>query len=77
MLLPDKYIPIRDTLPFAAKEIYRRMRFECPPYVLWDKVKDLESVATYERFVYALDFLYAIGLVEIGDTGFIRRTQAC
>lgn len=77
MLLPDKYIPVGDTLPFVAKEVYRRLRFECPPYVLWDKVKGLESVATYERFVYALDFLYAMGLIEISDAGFIMRTQPC
>lgn len=77
MLLPDKYIPVEDTLPYMAKEIYKRLQAETLPFALWAKVRKLDSVATYERFVYALDFMYAIGIIEMTDEGFIRKVQQC
>ena len=73
MLLPNKYIPVQDTLPYLAKLIYGKIDGEMLPYALWAKVRRNESVATYERFVYALDFLYALGVIERVDSGFLRR----
>lgn len=77
MLLPDKYIPVQDTLPFVAKEIYGKIKGDIMPYALWSKLRRDESVSTYERFVYALDFMYALGMIEMSDSGFIRRTRPC
>ena len=74
MLLPDKYIPIEDTLPSISAHIYRKLRFPLPLFPLWDKVRGIKALGTYERFIYALDFLYAIGLIDI-ESGFIRRTK--
>lgn len=77
MLLPNKYIPVQDTLPFVAKEIYGKITGDIMPYALWAKVRRNESVGTYERFVYALDFMYALGMVDMTETGFIRKTPSC
>lgn len=76
MLLPDKYIPLEDTLPSLGKLLYEKLRFPLPPYQLWDKVESKREVGTYERFIYALDFLYALGLIEL-ENGFLRRVRPC
>ena len=74
MLLPDKYIPVEDTLPSISAYIYRKLRFPLPLFSLWDKVCGIKAIGTYERFIYALDFLYALGLIDI-EGGFIRRIK--
>ena len=77
MLLPDKYIPVQDTLPYVAKTIYGKIVGDIMPHALWAKVRHNESVGTYERFIYTLDFMYALGMIEMTDSGFIRRTRPC
>ena len=74
MLLPDKYIPVEDTLPSISSHIYRKLRFPLPLFSLWDKVRGIKAIGTYERFIYALDFLYTLGLIDI-EGGFIRRLK--
>lgn len=77
MLLPDKYIPIEDTLPSVAQRVYDKLRFPLPLFSLWDKVRGITAVGTYERFIYALDLLYALGLIDTDENGFIRRLRQC
>lgn len=73
MLLPDKYIPIEDTLPALGQILYAKLRFPQPLSRLWFKVERRKEIGTYERFVYALDFLYALGLIEF-ENGTIKRS---
>ena len=42
-------------------------------YIGEECVKIAREVGNYARFVYTLDFLYALGLVEMSN-GMIRRT---
>jgi hypothetical protein len=39
---------------------------------LWDEMRDVPQIATFERLVLGLDLLFAMGLVEL-DGGLIRR----
>ena len=42
---------------------------------LWEKVRDLRVVGTFERFVLALDMLFILGLVRLSE-GLIEREKA-
>lgn len=75
MLLPNKYIPVDDTLPAIGRELYGRLRFRQLPERLWASVQGTsKTIGTLERFIYGLDFLYALGLIEFSN-GFIRRVE--
>ena len=39
---------------------------------LWEDVKNNHSVATFERFILALDFLFLLGLIDIKDNNVMR-----
>ena len=72
MLSPNKYIPIEDTLPSLGKILYKKLRFPQPISRLWYQVETNAYIGTYERFIYALDFLFALGLIDI-ENGSIKR----
>lgn len=75
MLMPNKYIPIEDTLPGIGREIYGYLRFKEMPERLWSRISARsKSIGTVERFVYGLDFLYSLGLVDYKE-GFLERTS--
>jgi hypothetical protein len=72
MILPNKYIPVDDTLPALGKILYEKLRFPQPLSRLWFKVETNQAIGTYERFVYTLDFLYAVGLIDF-ENGIVKR----
>lgn len=39
---------------------------------LWDDVKNVPSIGTYERFILGLDFLFILGLIDFNE-GKARR----
>lgn len=41
---------------------------------LWDAVKDIPQVGTFERFVLAVDLLYMMEAITI-DNGVLRRVR--
>lgn len=73
MLLPNKYIPIEDTLPNMGRIVYERLSFPLSLERLWGKVKKQKDIGTYDRFIYTLDFLYAVDLIKL-ENGLIKRT---
>lgn len=72
MILPTKHIKPLDSLLGIGALILERLRTAKTVTQLWDEMRDLPQVATFERLVLGLDLLYTMGLVEL-DGGVIRR----
>ena len=72
MILPTKHIKPLDSLLGVGALILDRLQTTKTVTQLWDEMRDLPQVATFERLVLGLDLLYLLGLVEL-DGGVIRR----
>lgn len=73
MILPTKHINPVDSLLGVGALILERLRTTKTVTQLWDEMRDLPQVATFDRLVLGLDLLYMMGVVEL-DGGVIRRT---
>jgi hypothetical protein len=73
MILPTKHINPLDSLLGIGALILERLKTAETVTQLWDEMRDLPQVATFDRLVLGLDLLYMMGLVEL-DGGVIRRT---
>jgi hypothetical protein len=73
MILPTKHINPVDSLLGIGALILERLKTARTVTQLWDEMRDLPQVATFERLVLGLDLLYMMGVVEL-DGGVIRRT---
>jgi hypothetical protein len=72
MILPTKHISTRNSLLGVGAKILEQMYYPRTVTSLWNAVSTMPEVATFERFVLTLDFLYMIGAVEM-DEGLLRR----
>jgi len=72
MILPTKHISPLDSLLGIGALILERLRTAKTVTQLWDEMRDLPQVATFDRLVLGSDLLYMMGLIEL-DGGVIRR----
>ncbi len=72
MILPTKHISTRHSLLGVGATIIEHLYHPRTITSLWDVVSAIPEVATFERFVLALDLLYMIGAVEM-DEGLLYR----
>ncbi len=72
MILPTKHINPLDSLLGTGALVLERLKTSKTVTQLWDEMRDVPQVATFERLILGLDFLYMMGLVEL-DGGIIRR----
>jgi hypothetical protein len=72
VILPTKHVsPSRSLLGLGALVVTHLDR-PCTVSALWERVRGLPEIATFERFVLALDLVYIMGVVDIED-GVLRR----
>ena len=72
MILPTKHIDLRKSLLWVGTLVLERLEKPRSISALWEDIRDLPEVGTFERFSLVLDFLYSIGTVEFND-GLLRR----
>jgi hypothetical protein len=72
MILPTKHLSTRNSLLGVGAKILVHLYEPRTVTSLWDAVSKVPEVATFERFVLALDLLYMLGAVEI-EEGLLRR----
>lgn len=72
MILPTKHISPGHSLLGVGAVVLKALDEAKTTSKLWENVRVREEVATFERFILALDLLYAMGLVEMQD-GLLRR----
>ncbi len=74
MILPTKHISIENSLIVVGAQVLNCLRRPQTVSNLWDKVRSLSGIGTFERFSLILDLLYMMGAIIFED-GLIRRQK--
>ena len=64
MILPSKHIPENRSLLAVSAVLLRHLSRPQTVTSLWENVRSDQTVATYERFILALDLLYIAGIIR-------------
>ena len=76
MILPTKYIRIENSLMGIGAELITRLEQPRTISSLWEQMKVVKWVNSYENFILALDFIFLLDLIDF-EKGFIRRIEKC
>lgn len=74
MILPSKYIEEHESLLGVGAKLLRYIDNDIALSELWEESKAQKYLLNFERFILALDMLYAMGLISLEDQT-IRRTN--
>ena len=74
MILPDKNIKLEYSLHNCGALILDEIREPKTISLLWEQVKQKETLDNYEKFVLTLDFLFIINAIKLND-GFLERCK--
>ena len=74
MILPDKNIKLEYSLLNCGALILDEIREPKTISLLWEQVKQKETLDNYEKFVLTLDFLFIINSIKLND-GFLERCK--
>lgn len=74
MILPTKHIPASQSILGVGAVLLRHLSRERTVSELWERVRVVKEVGTFERFVMALDLLYAVGAVRL-EGGLLRTSR--
>lgn len=74
MILPDKNIKLEYSLLNCGALILDEIREPKTISLLWEQVKQKETLDNYEMFVLTLDFLFIINAIKLND-GFLERCK--
>lgn len=67
MILPDKNIKLEYSLLNCGALILDEIREPKTISLLWEQVKQKETLDNYEKFVLTLDFLFIINAIKLND----------
>lgn len=73
MLLPTKYIPLKESLLMGSGTILTLLKTPQTVSKLWIKSRKHSEIETFDRFCLALDFLYSLDLIAFENGLIIRR----
>lgn len=80
MILPSKHVALHRSLLGLGKDILELLERPRTVSALWEGLRDMfpkkhgGAQVTFAQFVHGLDFLYALGSVQL-DKGLVRRSQ--
>lgn len=66
-LMPNKTIRLQYSLIGVGAQLTQYMSGPETVTSLWNKVRDLETINTYEKFISGLTLLYALKAIRIDD----------
>ena len=72
MILPSKYLREDEALIGISAELLPLVENNGNLTALWEAAKKIESIGSFERFIFALDFLYLLGLVDLHNNKIVR-----
>jgi len=73
-LLPNKTIRLKYSQLGVGAEILQYMTGPETVTSLWNKVRDLENVNTYEKFIAALVLLYSLKAINMNE-GILQKNE--
>jgi len=74
VILPTKHIPLRQSLLGVGGILLRHLDRKRTFSELWERVRAVREVGNYQRFVLALDLLYAVDAIAL-EEGLLRRKR--
>lgn len=74
MILPTKYIAVENSLIGVGALLVSHLDKPTTVSSLWQDVRDLPQIATFERFTLSLDLLYIMNVIEFREDK-IRRVS--
>ena len=75
MILPDKHIPIEYSLISLGALVLNELKRPQRISTLWEKMRDIPEVGTFQRLVLTLDLLYMLGAIKF-EKGLLRRIKS-
>lgn len=72
MILPTKHVSLDKSLLGAGAFLLSIMIEPMTITGIWEKVKHTSKIETYGRLVLTLDFLYAIGAIDLVDSLIVK-----
>jgi len=72
MILPTKHVSLDKSLLGAGAVVLPMLSEPMATTGIWERVKHAPEIGTYSRFVLTLDFLYAIGAIDMVEGLIIR-----
>lgn len=72
MILPTKHVSLDNSLLGAGAVLLSMLSEPMTATGIWDRVKCAPEIGTYGRLVLTLDFLYAIGAIDMAEGLIIR-----
>lgn len=72
MILPSKHLSVSKCLLTSGAKILKELRTPNTVSSLWEKVRSLPEVLTFERFILTLSLLYSLNAIELSD-GLVKR----
>lgn len=72
MILPDKNIKVEYSILGCGVILLNFILEPQTISLLWDKANKYEQLVSYEKFLLTLDFLYAIGTIDINNGMIVR-----
>lgn len=76
MILPTKHLREDEVLLGIGAQLLLLLSNSDDFSRLWEKAKKLPNVATFERFILALDLLFILGMVELTAGKIVRTAHA-
>jgi len=73
MILPTKHVSLDKSLLGAGAFLLSRIDEPATTTGLWSIVKEAYCIESYGRFILTLDFLYAIGAIDLVDGLIVKR----
>ncbi len=74
MIIPDKMIKLKYSFLGAGSKILKELATPQTVSSLWEKVKEMEEIKTFDKFLLILDFLYILGIIEFKE-GLLRKVK--
>jgi hypothetical protein len=71
-LLPNKHIPLRSSPLGVGAYLLEKLDRPASISGLWDRCRQSNDVATFERFIVALDLLFVLGALRLEDSLLVR-----
>ena len=75
MILPTKHIPAEQSFIGLGATLLEYIEQPKTISGLWDQVRDVPAVGTFERFVIAMDMLFILGLINF-KSGKVQKVQS-
>lgn len=75
MILPTKHLPIERSLLAGGATVLDAVRTPVTVSQVWEAVRNQEAVGSFDRFVLALDFLFALDLLSLDENRLSRSPR--